>query len=98
MTKTARKPLKEIDPSKLRIAHDPVVARSSRTPGKYDEIFKRLTYSQCIVCEPGQSNSLANALRDYFRRREIKARVKSTDNYSDGKGRVWMLHVERAKA
>lgn len=91
-----RKPNKEIDPTKLRISHDPVVIRSAK-PGKYDDIFRRLSYNQCVVCEPGQSNSLANALRDYHRRNGIKARVKSTDYYSDGQGRVWMLHIERAK-
>ena len=62
---TMKKPLTEIDPQKLRIGHDPVIKRAA-TVSKYDDIFRKLSHGQCIVCDSGHANSLANVLRTYI--------------------------------
>ena len=92
-----KKPQAEIDVQKLRIAHDPIIKRAV-TESKYDDLFRKLSHGQCIVCDSGHANSLANVLRTYISRHGIKGKVKSTERYTDGKGRVWLLHEVRAKA
>lgn len=91
------KPLTEIDVNKLRIAHDPIIKRAV-AQSKYDDLFRKLSHGQCIVCEPSQANALANMLRTYVKRNNVKGKVKSTERYTDGKGRVWLMHEVRAKA
>ena len=84
-----------IDPEKLEITNDPVVSRYSG-PGKYDDIFRRLTIGQCIKCEPQWADKLGQALRTYLAKNNRPGRVKTSRNYEkDGKGRVWLLPVVR---
>ena len=88
-----KKPQAEIDVQKLRIAHDPIIKRAV-TESKYDDLFRKLSHGQCIVCDSGHANSLANVLRTYISRHGIKGKVKIPHRVQDEVEEVSLLVPE----
>ena len=85
-----------IDPTKLKIANDPLVGRA-RPANKYAEIFEAMKPGQCIVCGSDEATALSNAMKKWIENTGGPFITKFTTRYSDGKGRVWLL-ADPAKA
>ena len=85
-----------IDPTKLKIANDPLVGRA-RPANKYAEIFEAMKPGQCIVCQSDEAAALSNATKKWIENTGAKCITKFTTRYVDGKGRVWLL-ADPAKA
>lgn len=85
-----------IDPTKLKIANDPLVGRA-RPANKYAEIFEAMKPGQCIVCASDEAAALCGAMKKWIENTGAKCVAKFTTRYSDGKGRVWLL-ADPAKA
>lgn len=77
----------------LEICDDPVSTKRSY-PSKYEGIIKQMIPGQAIRCPPTQVNRVAGALRKYIIEHKWKANVKTTRDYGDGYGRVWLLSRE----
>ena len=84
------KPVDHVDPSKLEIASDPLPAHRART-NKYADILAKLKPGQCIKCPSSQVGQVANAVRKHIIDKQLPCTLRSTKNYGDGMGRVWLL-------
>ena len=86
-----KKAEKPIDVSKLVITNDPVQNR--RIVGsKYDDVFNKLTFGHCIVCQPHEAARIGATLGKWLKERNRPGKIKCVSHYErDGKGRVWLL-------
>ena len=88
------KPVDHVDPSKLEITSDPLPAGRARA-NKYADLMAKLKPGQCIKCAPNHVGQVSNALRKHIIEKELPCQVRSTKNYGDGMGRVWLMKNER---
>lgn len=82
---------RHIDVGMLKVEHGtpiPLSARSSKA-SKYASLFEQLKPGSCIVCESGETNQIAAALRKYLLRYGKKPSVRSLRRCDDGHARVW---------
>ena len=84
----------EVDVKSLVIVDDPLPDRKRAPKFKYDEVFKKMKVGQAIKCKTIEVAKVDQALRGYLKRHEVAGRVKSTKDYGDGLGRVWLLKAE----
>ena len=87
------KPIRQIDPSALKISADPVVEGRARIVSKFEDVFMKLKPGQCLICEPEQAPKLNSALRKWLDNKGLTSvKTKAMTRYpADGKGRVWRL-------
>lgn len=76
----------------IEICNDPFVIRKT-TGSIYDELFDKLKIGQCLKCKADDVDKTVSALRTYVKRKQLKAKVKSTEMYTnvEPKGRIWLL-------
>lgn len=86
-----RKKTTFVDVSKLRISDDPLPISRLAGRAKYAEIFGKLKPGQCVVCEPHEVMRISKGLREWLKDTGSDCLTRATKNYTDGKGRVWML-------
>lgn len=88
-------PLKKtryVPAERLQIASDPLPEGRAKITNKYHEVFSKLKYGQCVICEPDDVSRVAKALRGWMTENNVKGQIRSTRIYeTDGKGRVWMM-------
>lgn len=89
MKQTNKRP--PVDVSTLEIADDPLPSHRASPGHKYDDLFDRLKYGQCVKTEAGRADKVGQALRTYLKRKAKKGAVKIMSDYGDGKGRVWLI-------
>ena len=89
MKKTTK--IAPVDVSKLEICDDPLPSHRALPDHKYDPIFDKLKYGQCVKTEVGRADKVAQALRTYLKRKQKSGAVKAMSDYGDGQGRVWLL-------
>lgn len=94
--KMFKEPVKRTDPSTLVICDDPLPSHRAVYGNKYAPIFKTMKLGQAIKCTPSEVGPIALALRKFVEVNKLKAKIASTKDYGDGRGRVWMLAVEPA--
>jgi hypothetical protein len=87
--------MNHVDPSKLKISDDPLPAGRAQ-PDKYADLWKRIKPGQCVVCAPEHTGKIANAMRKHVRVAGLNCIVRMTNDYGDGRGRVWMLANPKA--
>ena len=80
-----------IDTSSLSISDDPIPSHRAVPIYKYDGVFAKLKYGQCVICEPSHAPKISQALRQWLVRQNKSGSVKSMTRYDDGKGRVWLV-------
>ena len=92
---TQKKPtIKHGNLPKFEICTDPIVPR--RVPdGMYPKILKSLKPGECIKCSMDDVGRIANALRDHVAKQMPDFCIKSTRDYGDGMGRVWLIKREK---
>ena len=90
-----KQPVKPTDPATLEICNDPLPTHRASAGNKYAEILKAIKPGQCIKCSPEEIGRVQGAMRKFVQTHNINATVKTIKNYGDGKGRVWMLPVEK---
>lgn len=81
-----------IDSSMLRVEHNtkpPVCARVVHS--KYAELFAQIKAGSCVVCEPIEAASVAQALRKYLEKKGKPLVIRLVSRCEDGHGRVWAL-------
>ena len=88
------KPVDHVDPSKLTIGNDPLPAHRARA-NKYADLMAKLKPGQCIKCAPNHVGQVANAVRKHIIQNGLDCTIRSTKNYGDGMGRVWLMKNER---
>lgn len=88
-------PVKPTDPSMLEVCDDPIPAHRASAGNKYEAVLKTLKLGQCIKCAPSEIGRISSALRKYIAVNKNNATVRTIKNYGDGKGRVWMLAIEK---
>jgi len=73
----------------IRIANDEPPKRKRRYQGYFD----KLEVGQCLVVEKSHYKLVDAALRKYLAavRPGLKAHTRTTSDYGDGYGRVWLL-------
>ena len=91
-----KQPVKPTDPDTLEICNDPLPAHRASPGNKYAAILLVLKIGQAIKCKPEEVGRVSGAMRKHIDAHKIKATVRSSKNYGDGKGRVWMLAIEDA--
>ena len=75
----------------LSITDDaPPVARV-QPGGKYSPIFAKLHPNKRLKCPTGAAGRLGQSLRKWMEKNSIAGTVKSTENYGDGAGGVWLI-------
>lgn len=80
-----------IDISKLSICDDAPPAARTNPDGKYSAIFAKLTYEKRLKCPTGTASRIGQGLRKWMEKNNVQGMVKSTENYGDGMGGVWMM-------
>jgi hypothetical protein len=90
-----KQPPKPTDASALEVCDDQVPAHRVSFGNKYESILKTMKLGQCIKCKPDEIGRVAGAMRNYVAAKKINATVRTIKDYGDGKGRVWMLAVEK---
>jgi hypothetical protein len=89
-------PKEKFDPTKLKIANDPLPPTRTVPKSKYDELFSQLKPGQCIVCQPQQASRVGSALKKWLENRMVKnMTIRAASRYpKDDMGRVWLLNKE----
>ena len=83
---------KYVPAEKLVIASDPLPVGKSKIINKYQEVFEKLAYGQCVICEPEDVIRVSKAMRVWMDKNYMKGQVRSAKHYEkDGKGRVWLM-------
>lgn len=83
---------KYVPAEKLVIASDPLPEGRAKVTNKYQEVFEKLEYGQCLICEPEDVTRVARAMRVFLDKNYMKGQVRTAKNYEkDGKGRVWLM-------
>jgi hypothetical protein len=83
---------KYVPAEKLVIASDPLPTGKLKATGKYEDIFGKIKYGQCVICEPDDVIRVSKAMRVWLEKNYMKGHVRSATNYEkDGKGRVWLM-------
>lgn len=95
MTKS-NKGISLIDPSTLTICDDPIPEARKSVGSKYDAIFSKMKPGKAIKCPAGAAARLSGQLRKYVERNGMQCDIKTTDDYGDGFGRVWLLDKTEA--
>lgn len=80
-----------IDPATLTICNDPVLSTKPVVGTKYGDILAALKVGQAIKCPPNAVGHLCGAMRKHIKTMGLTHIVRSTKDYGDGLGRVWML-------
>lgn len=93
-TRKVHKPMDYIDPELLKVEHNTPLPQARRIYGKYDDLFGRMRYGSCVVCEGEEMNKVANALRKWLEREKQPGKVVSIKRCEDGKARVWLMKQE----
>lgn len=100
MTKT-NKPYRApqiTDVSELSICNDPPPEARANPEGKYSTLFAKLPAGKRLKCPTGTANRIGQGLRKWMEKNKVPGTVKSTENYGDGAGGVWLMApVEAAK-
>lgn len=91
------KPVDHVDPSKLEITSDPLPAGRARA-NKYADLMAAIKPGQCIKCKPTNVGQVASAMKKHIDSNGLPCQVRSTKNYGDGMGRVWLMPVATASA
>jgi hypothetical protein len=83
---------KYVPAEKLVIASDPLPEGRAKVTNKYQEVFDKLEYGQCVICEPDDVIRVSKAMRVWMDKNYMKGQVRSAKHYEkDGKGRVWLM-------
>lgn len=75
----------------MSICNDPLPAHRAKQGSKYDDILKCLKPGLAVKCNPASVDKLSNAVKKYAKRNFPGSVVRSTKDYGDGMGRVWVL-------
>lgn len=75
----------------LEITDDPLPKTKVIFAYKYDEKFSAMRIGQSLKCATADVGKIAGAMRKFVERKGLKAIVRSTPDYGDGYGRVWLL-------
>ncbi len=89
--KPKKAPAEFVDPNKISICDDPLPSHRASPGSKYDNILKKLKPGQCIKCPPSDVGRITGALRKHIGTGEVKGAIRSTTDYGDGMGRVWLV-------
>jgi len=95
--KTARRVHNPVDPSALSVCSDPLPAHRMRPDCKYLAVFNQLKPGLAVKCPTDDANRIANALRKHIEAHPKElggCTVRSTGDYGDGAGRVWLVAPE----
>lgn len=104
MTKPAPKqPKKEgvfTDPASLQITNDALPAQRTLPQHKYNPVFERMKYGQCVRCATGDVGKVSGAMRKFVETKGKQAQVRTVTRYpgDEGYGRVWMIDGGKSKA
>lgn len=96
MTKS-NKPYKAaapVDISDLKICNDPPPVARTNPDGKYSTLFAVLPAGKRLKCPTGSAGRIGQALRKWMEKNKVPGSVKSTENYGDGAGGVWLMAPE----
>lgn len=92
MTKKTDKPRpKPTDPGSLMICNDPLPAGRASPGHKYAAIFGALKPGQAIKCAPDEVGRIGSALRKWLDTKGKDGVIRTSKDYGDGRGRVWLL-------
>jgi hypothetical protein len=73
------------------ICNDEPPALRARTKSKYDTLFSGMTPGQAVKCSKKDIGTIAAALRSHVRQGHVKGLVRTTRDFGDGLGRVWLI-------
>ena len=93
MTK-ANQPVKApsfTSPDDLSITDDAPPSARVQPGGKYSPIFAKLKPLKRLKCPTGAAGRIGQSLRKWMEKNSIAGTVKSTENYGDGAGGVWLI-------
>lgn len=76
----------------LTIASDPLPEGRTKITNKYHDVFSKMQYGQCLICEPEDAQRVSKAMRTWLDKEGKAGQVRSAKRYEkDGKGRVWLM-------
>ena len=94
----AAKAYQAINTTELSICDDPVTGSRPVVGTKYGAILAALKPGQAIKCPTAAVGHLCGAMRKNISTKGLTHIVRSTRDYGDGMGRVWMLEAPKAPA
>lgn len=80
-----------VDVALLAICDDPIPIRRVQNEGKYDNLFKTLRPGRAVKCPPEAADLVSQAVKKFAKKAFPDCIVRSTADYGDGMGRVWLL-------
>lgn len=93
------KPNAPVDLSTVAKTRAPYVSpNTGQLVSKYDALFKGVQEGDCFECPPEKTANLSKALDTYIKKHKIDGVIKQNSRCDDGKGRVWLYKVYKAKA
>lgn len=98
MTKANKpyKPAVPVDVADLTICNDPPPQARTNPDGKYSALFDSLPAEKRLKCPTGTASRIGQGLRKWMEKNKVPGTVKSTENYGDGAGGVWMIPPAKA--
>ena len=80
-----------MNPQELKISDDEMPAGRVSIANKYEPIFGKMKYGQCVICQPVDVGKVAGAMRKYLSKGK-GGKVRTVRHYPfDRLGRVWMM-------
>ena len=81
---------------KTRAPYTP--ANTGNKESKYETLFRGVQEGDCFECPSEKTANLSKALDTYIKKNKIDGVIKQNSRCEDGKGRVWLYKVYKAKA
>ena len=82
-----------MNPATLKISDDEIPSGRVSTANKYEPVFGKMKWGQCVICQPVDVGKVAGAMRKYLSRGK-GGKVRSVSRYPlDRLGRVWMMRA-----
>ena len=75
----------------LSVCNDPIPESRAKQEGKYEHLLSKMKPGQAIKCPPNAVGRIANAAKKYAKTHHPGCIVRSTQDYGDGMGRVWII-------
>lgn len=86
-------PQKHVVVDELQICRDPLPRGRAPNLNKYDKLFEKMTFGDCLKVPTKNVSRVGAALRNWVKKNNRRGIVRSCMRYMDEKetGRVWLL-------